>query len=57
MKHQVLPNGAVLLIEEEIEASYFPNPTVHPLGPPTLSGTTYTGDPVAHGSHSAAVLR
>jgi hypothetical protein len=44
MKHQVLPNGAVLLIEEEIEASYFPNPTVHPLGPPTLSGTTYTVD-------------
>jgi hypothetical protein len=44
MKHHVLPNGAVLLMEDEIKASYFPNIVAHPLGPPTLSGTTYTVD-------------
>jgi hypothetical protein len=44
MKHEVLPNGAVLLMEDSIEASYFPNPVVHPLGPPTLANTTYTVD-------------
>jgi len=31
-------------MEDEVEMSYFPNPVAHPLGPPTLSGTTYTVD-------------
>jgi len=34
----------VITCEKKIEASYFPNPVPHPLGPPTVSGTTYTVD-------------
>lgn len=38
------PEPSILLVDEEVMASYFPNPVAYPLGPPTVSGTTYTVD-------------